>query len=75
MSAGEELWTCVATCRVCGAELNRAEQVPEKDKWQVSMTAVLVALCDIPEHNTFSDCNFGVQLDWIAEQEEEPAQG
>ena len=62
------LWTCVATCKICGKELNRAEHVPEDDKAKVIMSAPLVCICDIPDHNTSSDCNIGVVLEW--EQEE-----
>lgn len=62
-----KLWTCVATCQVCGVELNRAEHVPERRKTEVEMAAPLVAICKVPGHSTFSDCNFAPVLTWIEE--------
>lgn len=65
---GETLWTCVATCQVCGVELNRAEHVPEGMKGRVVMGAPLMAVCKTPGHSTFSDCNFAPKLEWSQEE-------
>lgn len=61
------LWTCIATCQVCGVELNRAEHVPENYKTRVSIAAPLLCICKVRHHNTLSDCNIGVKLEWIQE--------
>ena len=61
------LWTGIATCRTCGAELNRAEHVPTTDKGRVTIAAPLMAICKVRGHNTFSDCNIGVVLEWVEE--------
>jgi len=61
------LWTCIATCRICGAELNRAEHIPTEAKGMVVISAPLVAKCKIRGHNTLSDCNIGVDLKWVEE--------
>lgn len=63
----EALWTCVARCKVCKKELNRAEHVPESRKFMTEMSAPLAAICDVKGHNTFSDCNIGVELEWTKE--------
>lgn len=65
-------WTCIATCGDCGQELNRAEHVPESSKLMVGLSAPLVCICDNPKHNTFSDCNLRVELEWIEEADLEP---
>jgi hypothetical protein len=62
------LWTCIARCQVCGKELNRAEHVPDGERGMVGLGAPLVAICEVREHNTYSDCNLGVQLEWIEEE-------
>jgi hypothetical protein len=61
------LWTCVATCQVCGKELNRAVHVPEDRKGTVELAAPLVAICDVKGHSTFSDVNFAPVLTWTVE--------
>lgn len=66
-SAGSALWTCIARCKICHKELNRAEHVPEHDKTRVIISAPLMAICDERNHNTLSDCNIGVELEWIME--------
>jgi hypothetical protein len=67
MSESEKLWTCVARCQVCKKELNRATHVPEREKGRVCISAPMVAICEVKEHNTLSDCNIGVVLEWIEE--------
>jgi hypothetical protein len=64
----EKLWTCVAKCQVCKKELNRARHVPESAKEWVALSAPLVSICDKIHHNTLSDCNIGVELEWIEEE-------
>ncbi len=49
-------YTCIATCRTCGQELNRAVGVPEDERLKVSLGAPLVALCLVRDHNTLPDC-------------------
>lgn len=63
----DQLWTAIARCKVCKKELNRAESVPENRKAEVEISAPLMAICDERDHNTFSDCNIGVDLEWIKE--------
>jgi len=65
------LWTCVATCQVCGVELNRAEHVPTSEKGRVELAAPLVAICKVPGHSTFPDCNLLPVLTWSEEATEE----
>jgi hypothetical protein len=69
----EKLLTCIATCEVCGQEIGRAEHVPERQKSIVMMSAPLNCFCPIEEHNTYSDCNIGVQLEWKEEASNEAA--
>lgn len=64
----EKLWKATAKCQVCDAVLNTALHVPEHEKGGVGMSAPLVAICDVKDHNTLSDCNIGVKIEW----EEEP---
>lgn len=66
----EKLWTCVARCQVCGRELNRACGVPESAKASVAIGAPLNCICPVKGHNTLSDCNIGVELEWIEGIEE-----
>lgn len=63
----DKLFTCIATCQVCGRELNRAQHVPERDKTQVVISAPLMCICPEKSHNTLSDCNIGVKLEWQEE--------
>lgn len=63
----EKLWTCVASCEVCGKELKRAVYVPERHKNRVIISAPLVAICKTVSHNAYPDCNTGVKLEWIEE--------
>lgn len=63
----EQLYKCTAYCQVCGKVLNTAEHVPESKQTQVSISAPLVAICDVKGHNTLSDCNIGVRLEWEKE--------
>lgn len=63
------LWTCISRCRDCGQELNRATGVPETERTRVALAAPLIALCDNPRHNTLSDLNLRVQLEWVQEPE------
>lgn len=52
---------------MCKRELNRAVHVPGWDKMRVAIAAPLVAICEIRSHNTYSDCNIGVELEWVRE--------
>lgn len=63
----EKLWTAVAKCSTCKKELNRAEHVPESQKTKVIISAPLMAVCDVRDHNTTSDLNLRVDLEWIEE--------
>ncbi len=63
----ERLWRCVTTCQVCGVELNTAEHVPESKKGEVELAAPMMAICKVPGHSTFSDCNFAPVLTWTLE--------
>ena len=60
-------FTCIARCRVCGKELNRAVGVPESDKTTVAICAPFAAMCEEKSHNTFSDLNLRFDLEWIEE--------
>jgi len=66
-SATGTLWTLIARCQVCGKELNRATHVPERERGRVIIAAPLMAICDVRSHNTLSDCNIGVDLEWVSE--------
>lgn len=61
------LWTAIATCEECGRELNRAEHVPEPEKGRVALSAPLVCICPEKHHNTLSDLNLRVRLEWVEE--------
>jgi hypothetical protein len=63
------LWTAIARCGVCRRELNRAEHVPESEKLRIAVSAPLMAVCPERGHNAFSDCNPGVELEWIEEED------
>jgi hypothetical protein len=68
MSTGQEkLWTCIARCGVCKKQIGLAEHVPDSRQTMVMMSASLNCLCDVREHNTYSDCNIGVELEWVEE--------
>lgn len=67
----EKLWKCTARCKVCNKVLNTARYVPESKRTGVSLVAPLVAICEIKSHNTLSDCNIGVKLEWEPEEEHE----
>jgi hypothetical protein len=73
-SATGTLWTLIARCQVCGKELNRATHVPECERSRVVIAAPLMALCDVRSHNTLSDCNIGVNLEWVSESPNAPDQ-
>src|SRR5881392_2288889 len=66
-SATGTLWTLIARCQVCGEELNRATHVPESERSRVVIAAPLMAICDVRSHNTLTDCNIGVDLEWVSE--------
>lgn len=59
-----KLWRAIARCKHCRKLLNTAENIPDNKKTQVILSAPMVALCDILEHNTTSDLNLGVVLEW-----------
>lgn len=61
----EKLFSAIAKCGVCKAELNRAENVPESQKSRVEIGAPMIAICDTSYHNTFSDLNLKVEIEWI----------
>lgn len=63
----DPLVTIVAYCTKCGAEINRAEDVPKSRANGVALGAPLVAFCQERSHNTFSDCNFAVETKIIEE--------
>lgn len=60
-------YTCIATCKRCGQELNRATGVPEDRRLQTILAAPMVSICPVVEHNTYPDCNIGVRLEWVEE--------
>lgn len=60
-----KIYTCTARCSTCKKELNRAENVPEAQKAKVTISAPLMAVCDVKSHNTFSDLNLRVDLEWL----------
>jgi len=62
-----KLFTAIATCKICGLELNRATHVPEGRELQIITSAPLVAICPVRGHNSFSDCNIGAKLEWFEE--------
>jgi hypothetical protein len=70
MKSEPRLFTCIATCQECGKQIGLAEHVPENRQTIVMMTAPLNCLCDVVEHNTYPDCNIGVQLEWVEEASE-----
>ncbi len=64
------LWACIATCKTCGHELNRAEHVPESRKGHLGgISAPLMATGCPNGHDTLSDLNFNFDLEWIEELE------
>ena len=65
------MWTAILRCGSCGAELNRAEHVPEDKKNKVGITSAFAA-GDCPNgcRPTFlscSDLNINTNLEWIEE--------
>ena len=62
------LWTAIVRCKTCGTEINRAEHVPENKKTQIATTAPIAAgLCPTKEHNSFSDCTWNIDVEWVEE--------
>ena len=62
-------WTCIARCSTCKVELNRAEGVPESDKYRVGLVAPFNARGCPNKHDSFSDINFHFDLEWVEEPE------
>ena len=60
-----KIYTCIARCSTCKKELNRAENVPEDQKSKVIISAPLIAVCDDKSHNTMSDLNLRIELEWL----------
>jgi len=62
------MWTAILRCGDCGAELNRAEHVPEDKKSKVGIASAFAA-GDCPNgcRSTFSDLNINTRLEWIME--------
>lgn len=65
-----KIYTAIARCSTCKKELNRAENVPENKRGHIEMTAPLMAVCDVKEHNTFSDLNLSVEIEWLEQDGE-----
>ena len=62
-------WTGILKCKDCGAELNRAEHVPEGEKTRIAIAAPLVAgSCPNGCRSTFSDCNLNTTIEWVEER-------
>jgi len=61
------LWTGVATCGTCNAELDRAEHVPEAEKASAGLTGAFGLFCKEKRHNTFSDLNWNYKIRWVEE--------
>lgn len=61
----EKIYTAIARCCVCSKELNRAENVPENKRYQVDISAPIMAICPVKSHNTFSDLNLKVHVEWL----------
>ena len=57
-------FTCVAKCGTCGSVMNTAHGVPEEAKGQVTMSAPMVAFCEVSGHNSLSDVNWNLKLEW-----------
>lgn len=62
-------FTCVARCGTCGAVMNTAHGVPEDAKGQVTMSAPLVSFCEVRSHNSLSDVNWNLKLEWTEEHQ------
>jgi hypothetical protein len=60
-------FTCIAKCGTCGSVMNTAHGVPEEDKGQVTMSAPMVAFCEVRSHNSLSDVNWNLKLEWVEE--------
>lgn len=60
-------FTCTAKCGTCGAVMNTAHGVPEEAKGQVTMSAPMVAFCEVAAHNSLSDVNWNLKLEWTEE--------
>lgn len=63
----EETWTAICKCRTCGKEINRAMGVPTSEKTRVSISATMMAICDVRSHNTGSDYNLNFDMEWVTE--------
>lgn len=64
---GDEFYTCVAKCRTCDAELDRAEHVPAEHRDEVMKWSPVAARCEVAEHNTAEDHNLNFVLQWYRE--------
>lgn len=63
----ERLYNAVAKCGECGKVLNTAENVPENKRGLVGMSACFFT-CPERHHNTFSDLNLRVEVEWTESQ-------
>ena len=61
----EKLFTAVARCATCKAEINRAPGVPESEKTAVEKSAPLNCFCRKKGHNTLSGLNFNTEIEWM----------
>lgn len=55
----------VLRCQVCKRELNRSRPVLPHERAGIMIGAVLHGVCPERHHNTLSDCNIGVDIEWI----------
>src|SRR5207249_176703 len=60
-------YSVTARCQVCKEVLNTATGIPEDERTRIIMSAPLMAICKVKAHNTLSDCNIGVKLEWKEE--------
>jgi len=61
------LYTCIVKCKVCGAELDRAMNVPDEHRMPVNASAPISGRCKQESHNSGSDLNFAIVLEWYRE--------
>lgn len=62
-----DLYTCVSTCKICGAELDRATGVPEEHRNAVSVSAPAAMRCASESHNSHENLNVNIKLTWYRE--------
>jgi hypothetical protein len=63
--SNEQLFTAIAKCGTCNKIIGQAENVTEDEKFSTERAAPLNCFCEDKEHNSLSDVNWNLNIEWI----------